>query len=257
MNHRLLRTLLLTAALIFVVDLAPAQRSGNTEPFQKPERLKLTGIGEPDPNVRWEDQKYITASFYPIGWSRDGKFAYLVVPADEACGCLTLHIFIQDLRTDRVVWKETYDGEAEPEIPETLDTAWPKVQNDYSAKLRQYGIEQADKFELIHPAIRLDNDVLTPEVTVAIETDGVFEVDGTVTVRMVSQRNGVKTISRNRYHRKDVNSIRNAEIAGSLISPFEKRAAVILIEEHRGYEGPPNVTRIRVVGSTLTTGFKK
>ena len=52
MNHRLLRTLLLTAALIFVVDLAPAQRSGNTEPFQKPERLKLTGIGEPDPNVR-------------------------------------------------------------------------------------------------------------------------------------------------------------------------------------------------------------
>lgn len=257
MKDRQLRTLLLAAALIFVVNLAPAQRSGIAEPFQKPERLKLTGIGEPDPNGRWEDQKYITASFYPIGWSRDGKFAYLVVPADEACGCLTIHIFIQDLRTDKVIWRETYDGEVEPEVPETLDTAWPRVEKEYSAKLRRYGIEQADKFELIHPAIRLGNDVLTPEVMVDIETDGVFEVDGTVTVRMLSQRNGEKIISWIRYHKKDVNSIRNAEIAGSLLSPFERRAAVILIEEHRGYEGPPNITSIRVVGSTLTTGFKK
>jgi hypothetical protein len=48
----------------------------------------------------------------------------------------------------------------------------------------------------------------------------------------------------------------DAELVGSLISPFEPRAVVIMVETHRGWEGPPHVTEIRIVGATLTTGFK-
>ena len=33
-------------------------------------------------------------------------------------------------------------------------------------------------------------------------------------------------------------------------------AAVVLIETHRGWEGPPNTTQIKVIGANLTNGFR-
>lgn len=239
----------------FKYDKKP--KSVPTGLFEKPERLKLNGIGEPDPNVDYYKQKYIHALFYPIGWSRDGKFAYLWEPADEACGCYFAEIVIQDLKTDKIVWKEKYDHAVEPKIPETIDTVWPTVQKRYSAKLRQYKIEPIKGFSLVHPQIAFDGDVLTPKVNVDIEHDGIYEVEGSITVQMMSEKLGTKTLSRKVYLKKDLNAIRDAMITGSLISPFEPRAAVIVVEEHRGYEGPPNITKIRIVGSTLNSGFKK
>ena len=48
----------------------------------------------------------------------------------------------------------------------------------------------------------------------------------------------------------------NAEIGGILLSPFEPRTAIILIETRRGYEGPPHITQMKIVGATLNGGFK-
>lgn len=258
MKHYSRNIALLFVSLALLATAVTAQTSKGSGLFPKPERLKLVGIGEPDPNVSGEAQKFITASFYPIGWSRDGKFAYYWEPADEACGCYFAEIVIQDLKTDKVIWKEEYDYAVEPKIPETIDTVWPKLQKHYSARLQRYGIEpMKSSFELVHPEISLDGDVLMPKINVDINTEVFPEVEGSITVEMVSRNLGSKTLSRKIYRRKDVNVIRGAEIGGSLVSPFEKRAAVIVVEEHRGYEGPPNITKIRIVGSTLTTGFKK
>jgi hypothetical protein len=45
----------------------------------------------------------IPESFFPIGWSKDGKFAYYSEPVDEACGCYYAYLAIQDLRTDKII----------------------------------------------------------------------------------------------------------------------------------------------------------
>lgn len=50
----------------------------------------------------------IAEQFFPIGWSRDGKFAYYTEPVDEACGCYYANLIIQDLRTDKVLWEFKY-----------------------------------------------------------------------------------------------------------------------------------------------------
>ena len=50
-------------------------------------------------------QRLYTDGFYPIGWSRDGKFAYYVEPVDEECGCYFAELKIIDLQTDKVVWE--------------------------------------------------------------------------------------------------------------------------------------------------------
>lgn len=226
--------------------------------FEKPERLVLNGIGESDPDEEETPAKLMTENFYPIGWSRDGKFAYFVEPPDEACSCYFAKIVIQDMRTDKILWEESYVSEnLEDRETEDLDTFWPPRQKEYSAKLHEHGIEPAGKFTLLHPSIEFEGDVLTPKIEIRIKTDGVFEVDGTVTVSMHSRRLGTKAIRRDVYRKNDVSGFRGAEISGSLMSPFEPRVAVVIVEEHRGYEGPPNITRIKVSGSTLKTGFKK
>src|SRR5690606_32256111 len=159
-KRQMFSTLLMAAVRLFITGLASAQRPEAAANLSKPERLKLGGIGEPDSDKSWEDQPFITESFYPIGWSRDGKFAYYVEPADEACGCYFGRFVIQDLKTDKILWQDEYTGEMEVVPEETLDSFWPKKQKEYAAKLKEYGIEPASNFRLLHPSFDHDGDVL-------------------------------------------------------------------------------------------------
>ena len=256
MNRLFFNTLLIAAVAVIHTGLIFAQKPEAAASLPKPERLVLVGIGEPEPGVSWEKQTFITESFYPIGWSRDGKFAYFVEPPDEACGCYFGKFVIQDLKTDKILWQDDYTGEMEVVPEENIESFWPKKQKEYAAKLKEHGIEPSSDFRLLHPSIDHDGDVLTPRIDVRIKGDGVFEVEGAVRLNMDSKRSGTKVIMRDIYKKDEINTIRNAEVAGSLLSPFEPRAAVIVVQEMRGYEGPPHITTIKVVGSTLKTGFK-
>ncbi len=43
---------------------------------------------------------------------------------------------------------------------------------------------------------------------------------------------------------------------GYLKSPLEPRVAIILIEIYRGYEGPPHVGSVKIVGASLDKNFR-
>ncbi len=43
---------------------------------------------------------------------------------------------------------------------------------------------------------------------------------------------------------------------GYLKSPLEPRVAIILVEIYRGYEGPPHVGGVRIVGASLDNRFQ-
>ena len=250
---RLLSLALLLTAVFFVFSGIGRGQSI----FRVPERLRLNGIGEPDPNEEGH-MGVITGAFYPIGWSKDGKFAYLFEPPDEDCGCYFAEVVIQDLRSDKIVWKERYSNANAPEpTEEDRNTLWKKKGAEYTARFREQGIEQLDSFMLLHPSINFEGDVLTPKIDIRIKTDGNFMVDGTVTVSMTSRKHGSKVVHRDIYRRRDTNGFRDAEISGSLVSPFEPRAAIVIVEVVRGWEGPPNVMQIKIAGSTLARGFRK
>ena len=54
---------------------------------------------------------YLIDKFYPIGWSKDGKLAYIEEPADEAVGAYFFQFHILDLNTGKDVftWKPEED----------------------------------------------------------------------------------------------------------------------------------------------------
>lgn len=262
----LLKTRLIFAVLIlFVFSLGQftsfAETKKSNESYRQPKRLVLNGIGEPKTNENGY-QTYLTEGFYPIGFSKSGKFAYYLEPADEACGCYFAELVIQDLRTDKVLWKHEYESEPSDVVPgkqtplPTIKEHWNKNKAMFSRKLEQHGIKTQDQFTL-EESIRYRNDIFTPKLDLKIEKEDIYSVDGSLKLLMISQKKGSKSIYGRKYRADDYSGFRTAEVSGVLKSPFSPVAAVVLVVVNRGYEGPPHTTKIKIVGSNLTTRFRK
>ncbi len=244
-------------AVLFVLVLYVGVFAGNAQNkrsnilYPEPARLRLKGDYK---TVKEEENSVLLREkFYPIGWSRDGKFAFYVEPVDEACGCYFAQLVIQDLRTDKILWEKSYDGKEEKE--ENLQTYWKQNRKEFSRRLAQYKIVAEKKFTLLDAPFSFQNDSFSLDLTQNLEFEDIFSV-GNVNLRLISKANGAKTIYEEKYVSKDYSSLQSAEISGSLQSPFEPRAAIIMVETHRGWEGPPNITRIRIIGASLKNQIK-
>lgn len=132
--------------------------------YAAPSRLFLNG----DKNSAKEEAegKLLREKFFPLGWSKDGNFAYLVEPADEACGCYFAHLVIQDLKTDKILWEHKYDGDGNRK--ESLKTYWKKNKKEISAKLAEHRIVAQKQFEIIESAIPYGKDWINPDLKVNI-----------------------------------------------------------------------------------------
>ena len=249
---RLQRVLLTITLLAVTCFVANAQTDGS---YEQPARLKLRGMGEPKTD---EGSNIMPESFYPIGWSADGKFAYYVEPPDEACGCYFGTLVIQDLKTDKILWEDKYNGgeTSAPEKLETITEHWKTQQKLFSKKLAEFGIKPESKFSLDFPAFKYQKDLLTPKLVSLVKNDDGLYARGTLRITLSSKSKGRKTIYERKFDPKVVSGFLGAEIMGTLVSPYEARAAIVVVEKLRGYEGPPHTTRVRVVGATLTTGFR-
>ena len=115
----------LIPSLIAVVLMAWPANSQQTT-FKNPVAVKLT-VNRSDYNRNSIGGNFEVENFYPVGWSKDGKFAYYVEPVDEACGCYFGKLVIVDLKKDAVVWQFDYSSEDDAENskkPKTLAALW-------------------------------------------------------------------------------------------------------------------------------------
>lgn len=250
------RKIIVLAAALFAGCLfgqipCRAQRAQSKVSYAEPKRLILPG----DENAEKEMQTgmLLRENFYPIGWSKSGAFAYYIEPPDEGCDCYFARLVILDLRTDKILWQRSYNSENGG--ANSLRTYWKKSQKEFSRQLARYGIKAQKQFDLQPSPFNYQNDVLTPKLTEKIEIKDIF-AEGSVVLQLLSKAKGAKTVYEEKYNPKDYSSFRSAEIAGTLISPFEPRGAIVMVETHRGWEGLPEITQINIVGATLTTDFR-
>ena len=134
-----------TLTVILISTFAPALSQTN---FTRPRAVSFDRVLRrtfPGYYRRHKYQQLLPEGFYPIGWSRDGKFAYYAEPPDEACGCYFAELVIQDLRTDTVLWKFKNDPEGRTNskgeiIDDDMRKLWQRNQKLFSQKLREYRI---------------------------------------------------------------------------------------------------------------------
>jgi len=197
--------------------------------------------------------KVLKDKFYPIGWSGDGKFAYIVEEVDEGCGCYFFKIAIQDLHTDKLVWNWKFNDQGKSE---DIKTVWSKNYDDFKKQLKQYKIVQQTKFSLGGVRFAYQNEDFTLSMETKTKQDKDFGLDVVTEtyIRIQSAKQGTKTIYQ--YIEQGASVVLSASVAGYLQSPYENRIVVIHFDERRGYEGPPNVITIKLAGCQLSGNFK-
>lgn len=210
-----------------------------------------------------ERNELIVEGFYPIGWSRDGKFAYYLEPPDEACGCYFAELVIQDLRTDKVLWKFKNDPESRVDaqgtpIADDRRNLWRRNQKMFSEKLREHGIVPVRRSLLLSPTFNTAGKRYKASVTTRKAHEEGYGLDMVryVKVEFSSPGLGTKDLF-SAEHKSESYPPIDIQIAGALKSPFENRAAIILVNVYRGYEGPPHTVNVQVVGADLVRGFRK
>ena len=216
----------------------------------------LVRIAGPELRETFADPKALHDGVSLLGFSKDGKIALVLEPADEACGCYLARVFVQDLRTDKIVFTEDVHGfPGKPKDPHDLASLWVLRGAAWSAKLAELGIDLA-----AHPALAATAGTAEDPITFAVQPENkpeTAEMPGLSSQAIrVRRAAGAKTVHTDRWN-DDAPSPLETRILGCLKSPFEERIAIVYAEKWPGYEGPPNVIRVKVTGATLGSGFKK
>jgi hypothetical protein len=262
-----LSSFILLMAAFVMTSLPGRAQGGKPGAAYQPVELKLQATARrvfTSYNKEYPGQVFYTENFYPIGWSKNGNFAYYTEPVDEECGCYFAELFILDLKTDKILWKFEHRGDFTDDDkkagkPYSFITMWRANQKLFSGKLREYGIEPQGRTPLLSfPATyggdRLTADFKTRNREGLGEDARIYGVVGHLFLQINSQRNGKKTVLDYAYTDEAIPLY--VGMVGYVKSPFEPRVAIILMEIYRGWEGPPNTGSVKIVGADLVSGFK-
>jgi hypothetical protein len=251
---RLINPILSLTVVLSLASSIQSQDAKTVTTFKNPVEIKLK-VDRRDYNRNGIGGNFEIENFYPVGWSRDGKFAYYLEPVDEACGCYFAKLVIIDLKSDVVLWQFDYTSEDPAEgkskKPESLAALWNANRKLFSRKLKENNIEPQRRTRVLSFPISDRTDRI--RTNLGIERKSMSEEDriyGDITdvrLQLVSQ-NGKKTIFHRQYSEAKPLYV---GITGYLKSPLEPRVAIILVEIYRGYEGPPHVGAITIVGASL------
>ncbi len=194
----------------------------------------------------------IETAFYPLGFSKDGKFAYIIIPPDEAQGFLTVNLIVQNLVNDHIIFKKKYqfDDFDNNGLATNQPTNFKEFILRYKNKIEQikkrYHIASQSPF-----FISCFNDLKLTAKRTFQDQDGLGNFLSHFNLKMHNKAGESKTI----YNEAINGYTLNTAIAGFFASPYEERVAIVLLNIRRGWEGPPNTTTITIVGASLTSGF--
>ncbi len=257
MNRILLATLI-AITLIIGSCKSNKNKSDNKDNIQKSDTITEEYFF-PEEFVYNQSTDVLVDKLFPIGWSKDGKLAYILEPADEAIGAYIVRFVIKDLINNKIIWDkekmiELNGGE---DINDLRASTWKSYYTLIKRKLNQYGIIQQKHFTLKSPYFKYKGEDYIIEMHKQIKHDTDMNLDIITGLQIVikSPNKGSKVAYEEKMPKVDY--ILNAVLKGCFISPYEDRIAILITTERRGYEGPPNVVSPTIVGTNLETGFKK
>ena len=219
--------------------------------FEQPYEVFL-----PSYNSFYSSAQILTCSFYPIGWSREGKFAYLIIHPDEARGSNHVELNIQDLTTDKIVYSTNSRDYENEDNKSLMKKAWNEMEQKVTAQLIFHKIEQENGVRLLSLPINQEGTILDCHVYNRMGSNQYYSIPCIEATVVSLTKNGAlgKKIFGQKYETGDPNSLSRPlsnKIAGYLKSPFQNKIAFIYLTEYPGYEGPPSVQGVELIGCNL------
>jgi hypothetical protein len=237
-------TLALFATLLLTAD-ATAYTPGDPVPESERVRDVFFSTGE--------KQRVQMPQLFVLGWSKDGKLAYVVVDDTGASHDRRYHFVLTDLRTDKQV--SSADATVPRENPPTVVEALAKEPAFLGSLNANHVVPDPDA-DLSWAPVKAGNSTVTVSVekTPAAEPDEFGRTHVARWALIAQSGKGKKKVFEAK--RDGADAPLQVGFLGYLRSPHEPRIAILLGEEHPGLEGVL-VVELRVIGATLTTGFRK
>ena len=201
----------------------------------------------------------IFADLYPLGWSRDGKFAYVKLPANEAC-CQRFDVYIQDMRTGKILWKWDFEDTEKKNI--SLAQVWKKNKALFTRQMNKYQVDPVAYSKLENFPLKTNEASYNFQLSNTSFFDSGFNMimlKGSSIYEKINGKGQKKIYSKNyaealspEQPNTQFSMIISNKIRGYLLSPYENRIVILYSTEIRGYEGPPNMIDVELIGY----GFK-
>ncbi|MBN1500045.1 MAG: hypothetical protein JW982_07820 [Spirochaetes bacterium] len=244
--------------IVFCLTVLISILSASADDIFFPEQLDLFKYCVPPGTEYGHSKMYESIYGFPqfrlFGWSHDGKIAYSTETAIDGRGGVIFSYVIQDLKTDRIVWK--FDDDSFDWEDNYSESVKPVAEISFDLRLkilkkvfREKNIVQSKSRFNKMPVIYKEN-VYNCDLIIKInenDTYGFQNMDYKVLIR----RNDGK--SKILADQKNVRADR-IYICGWFESPYEKRAAVVIAEEKYVFEG--NELFYSILGCNLIAGFK-
>jgi hypothetical protein len=184
-------------------NIVNGENGVNSQGFTLPEELTYTS----------SRHGFNYDKFYPIGWSKDGKFAYIMEPADEGSGFYLFEIFILDIVNNKLVWswkpEESEEG--------SLQSTWKENYDLFAQHLNEAEITQTKDLKLEPTATSYKGNDYEIVMETATEVDPDYGVDliKEIEINLQSTELGVKQIYNEKTDSRDY--ILSAYIPGFFI----------------------------------------
>jgi hypothetical protein len=181
-----------------------------------------------------------TTRFHPLGWSKDGKFAYVKF-FDAYSDGLSILVVVQDMASDKVIWsKEANNGISN-------EALWKELKNSTEKTLAQYGIQSKQSIDYRQESWHRING---QAYKFALTTNDRIQIN------CRAKGLGEKTIFKQDISAEDFEYMNiSARVTGIIKSPYENRVIVVYRTLSKGFEFIEDES-FNLVGCHLTRGFK-
>jgi len=204
----------------------------------------------------YKSSYFVYDTFYPLGFSNDGKIAYIIEHDNDPADMVYIETIVQDLVTDKILWRDEFKTEENIQNV-NFKTFWKSKESTIEKRLKSYGIEPFENTKVEGDSIRYDGYgfIVYSENSSYFVKDWNSNFLKNSAIYIDSKSKGRKRIDFKTY--KDSHLLDRKPIGFLSLGKNSKRTAVLVVNVTRGWEGPPHNIGYEVVGANLGVGFKR
>ena len=189
----------------------------------------------------------IKNKYFPIAWSASGLLAYLVERPPVNIGT-TFTLFIQDMDSDKVIFKKRWEEEAT-----SIKELWKLKQIEIVKALENNGLKRSSNVHALKALPFTTRGNAYRFFIEAIPANRQIPFEEKVFVKATNL--GSKQVYKNSYiHVFGITE--QSKIIGVLKSPFEKRIAILKLNDVYQFEGDKELS-IEFIGCDLVNDYSK
>lgn len=188
---------------------------------------------------------------FPLGWSADGKFAWICKQSNEAADECIWRLTIQDMRTNAVLATEKFEM---PDAPENgIARLWDAHGKAVAALLKEHAVkrtsQEMDHFPLVLGHLR--SSVFQPVLETVTGTHEDLQFVGVKSFQIFRSSGDRKAALFERKYDGYLFPF-SVWLSGCFVSPDEAHAAIVITACWRGWEGAPHPRRVEALAGFRT-----